>query len=87
MDDGIKLFFVLSAIAASGVLGYIGVVLVNAVSKRANARVAMGDEELQYLRAQVEELDQLRERLAELENRMDFAERVLPRPEGRSVDD
>lgn len=87
MNDGIQLFFVLSAIAAAGALGYMGVVLVNAVAKRVNARVAVGDEELQYLRDRVEEVDHLRERLAELENRMDFAERVLPRPEGRSVDD
>ena len=87
MDDGIKLFFVLSAIAASGALGYLGLVLVHSFAKRVSARAIPGDEELQYLRDQVEEVDHLRERLAELENRMDFAERVLPRPEGRPVND
>lgn len=87
MDEAIKVFFVMSALAASGAVGYLAIVLVHNFSKRLGERTGPGDDELQYLRDQAEEVDHLRERLAELENRMDFAERVLPRPEGRSVDD
>ena len=37
-------------------------------------------EELQVLRERVGEVDQLRERMLELEERVDFAERLLARP-------
>ena len=87
MDEAIKVFFVMSALAASGAVGYLAIVLVHNFSKRIGGRTNPGDDELQYLRDQADEVDHLRERLPELENRMDFAERVLPRPEGRLVDD
>lgn len=82
MDDALKVFFVMTALASSGAVAYLGFVLVGAVSRRLNPSPGPDDAELEYLREQAELVDQLRDRVAELENRMDFAERVLPPPEG-----
>ena len=87
MDDALKVFFLMTGLVSSGAVAYLGVVLIGALARRLNPPPRPDDSELGYLREQVEGLDLMRERLAELENRMDFAERVLPRPEGRSVND
>ena len=50
MDEAIKVFFVMSALAASGAVGYLAIVLVHNFSKRIGERTGPGDEELQYLR-------------------------------------
>jgi hypothetical protein len=41
----------------------------------------IGEEHLQALHARMDELDELQRRLSEVEERLDFAERVLARPE------
>ena len=73
---------VLVAILVAGLAGYAGVALIGAAAARLRG-VAPGtsvpDAEIEALHAQVSELTQDRERIAELEERLEFAERLLAR--------
>ena len=82
MDDAIKVFFVLAGIGLAGTVTYASVALVQAfVARLRGPAPDVGSEELEYLRDRAEQVDILAERVAELETRLDFAERLLPRPE------
>ena len=80
--DVLKLFQVMVSLVVVGLGGYAGVILVNAMTRRLNkGEPPVAPEELEYLRDKAEQVDQLSERVSELETRLDFAERVLTRPE------
>jgi len=83
-SDILKFFGVMASLTVAGVFGYAGVVLVNALHQRLTRRrsPAIEPEELEALRAQVVEIDTVHARLEELEQRVDFAERLLIRGEG-----
>ena len=83
MDDILKFFGVMASLATVGVFGYAGFVLVNAFQQRLTRghQPAIDPAELEALRAQAAEIDGLHARLEELEQRVDFAERLLARGE------
>lgn len=79
MDDVVKLFGILVAIASAGAVAYLLISLAAVLAKRLEGRPgsAVPEAEVAELRARLEEQDQLRLRLLELEERVDFAERLL----------
>ena len=80
-DDVIRLFGVMMVFLSTGLIGYAGVTLLGAVKRRLNRADSPGlnPDELEALRLQAEEGEQLRLRVGELEERLDFAERLLAR--------
>jgi len=54
-----------------------------AIARRIEGSGRVSEDELAFLRDQALHVDDLRDRLAELEERVDFAERVLPREESK----
>ncbi len=94
MQDMIELAGVLGTIGFTGIFIYFGVRMANVFADRAARRGGPGAEvltEIDDLRIRVGELEADRSRLLEVEERLDFAERLLtagaqpvPRPgEGR----
>jgi hypothetical protein len=83
MDDGLKVFIILASIGLAGTVTYASIALVSAFADRIKGRRTpdVGSEELEYLRDRAEQVDMLADRVAELETRLDFAERLLPRPD------
>jgi len=79
MEDVVKLFGILVAIASAGAVGYLLISLAAAITKRLEGRPGSAalEAEVAELRAKLEEQDQLRVRLLELEERVDFVERLL----------
>jgi hypothetical protein len=81
MDDAIKIFGIFLAMGSAGSLVYAAVAFTSAFVKRfERGQGGMSEElesELADLRARLEDSDQLRLRVAELEERLDFAERLL----------
>jgi len=63
----------------TGTLGYAAFILVTAMGRKLGHRQTneLSDQEIELLRSQAVELDEMRVRLAEVEERLDFAERVL----------
>lgn len=59
-----------------------------AIARRIEGSGGVSGDELAFLRDQAAEVDELRDRLGELEERVDFAERMLPRaePSGHRVE-
>jgi len=55
-----------------------------AIARRIEGSGGVSEDELSFLREQALQVDDLRDRLAELEERVDFAERLLPRAEPAS---
>lgn len=76
------LFRVMLSLGLSGAATYAAVALVSILITRLKGGSPPGvsAEELTYLRDRAEEVDQLAERVAELETRLDFAERLLTGP-------
>ena len=82
MDDAIKVFIVLAGIGLAGTMTYACLALVHAfVGRIKRAAPEVSSDDLEYLRDRAEQVEMLAERVAELETRLDFAERLLPRPE------
>jgi hypothetical protein len=81
MDDILKFFGVMMSIMIAAGGGYAVIVLVSAWAKRLERRGGTTDPaldaEVGRLRDRVHELEGAEERLAELEERLDFAERML----------
>lgn len=81
MDDVVKLFGVFAAMGLAGTAIYASVMLVSVWAKRMEGRSGESTEavraELDELRARIEEGEQARTRITELEERLDFAERLL----------
>lgn len=81
MGEALKVFIILAGIGLAGTVTYASLALVNALIARLKGGPDVSSEELEYLRDRAEEVDSLNERVAELETRLDFAERLLTRPE------
>lgn len=80
MRDIIELAGVLGTVGFTGVLVYFGIRMATVFSDRAARRDGPGQEvlaEIDDLRARVTELEADRVRLVEVEERVDFAERLL----------
>jgi hypothetical protein len=78
-SDILKWFGFLASIVLAGGLGYSLFVLIGGMAKRLEGRTfspVMADE-VAILQDQVAEVDVLRERIGALEERLDFAERLL----------
>ena len=82
-EDVATFFFVMMTLVVSGVAGYAGFTVVHMLRRRALSRgpAELEPAELDAMRSQLAEVDGLRERVAELEERLDFAERLLTRRE------
>ncbi|HWA14890.1 MAG TPA: hypothetical protein VG817_00555 [Gemmatimonadales bacterium] len=81
MDPG-QVAFTIIAMTGAGVICYGGIRAINAVANHYSGNSARAlpesvEAELQDIRARLEESEQARERIAELEERLDFAERLL----------
>jgi len=81
MDGVLKFFGVMMAIASAGAVGYLLIAVANVLARRLEGGRAAGIEQLESemaeLRARLDEADAERTRIAELEERLDFAERML----------
>jgi hypothetical protein len=81
--EAIKLFWILTAVGSAGGIIFGIFMTVNAVVRRITGPGQKDSEDLEYLRERVEQVEYLEQRVAELENRVEFAERLLaaPRPD------
>lgn len=81
MDDVLKLFGVMVAIMSAGGVGYFIIAVANTVVRRLNARTPVETQQLEAemadIRARLDDADAARGRIAELEERLDFTERML----------
>lgn len=80
MEDVAKFLGMMMALVTCGVLGYAGVTAVGVMRRRAlrgHESEGLNPDEVEMLRANLAETDHLRARVAELEERLDFAERLL----------
>ncbi len=81
MDQVFKLFGIFAAMGLAGATVYAAVMLVNVLAKRFDRADSSDLEALRQdvtdLHGRLEEQDQLRGRVLELEERLDFAERLL----------
>lgn len=80
-SDVLKLFGVMLAITTAGSIGYVVIALANVMVKRLEGRKPAVSEQLEAemadLRARMDDAEAARSRIAELEERLDFAERML----------
>jgi hypothetical protein len=82
MEDGIRVFFVLVSVGLAGAFVYASIATVNVIVHRIKgAKPDVSPDELEYLRDRAEQVDLLVDRVSELETRLDFAERLLTRPD------
>lgn len=80
MSSDVWTFFgVMMSLVSTGLVAYAGISLIGGLRHRVNRSSAPGlnPDEVEALRAQLEENEHLRQRLGELEERVDFAERLL----------
>ncbi len=79
MNDALQLLGVLLAVVCAGTIGYAAFMLVTSLGRRLkrNDNPALPAEELEAIRERLAEADQLEARVTELEERMDFTERML----------
>lgn len=79
-SDVVTLLQVLLSLVAAGSVAYASFTLINSWSRRLNAKLGpsgLEPDEVEALRAQGAEIDELKGRLLEVEERLDFAERML----------
>jgi hypothetical protein len=81
MDGVLKFFGVMTAIASAGAVGYLLIAVANVLARRLeggrSTELAQLESEMADLRARLDDADAARHRIAELEERLDFAERML----------
>jgi hypothetical protein len=81
MDSDIVNFFgVMMSLLTVGLLGYGGVVVIHGFQSRLKRRdqvSSLDPDEVEALRVQLDEVERLKTRMVELEERVDFAERLL----------
>jgi hypothetical protein len=80
VEEILMFFGVMMSLVITAATGYGLFALIGTVSKRASGRrelPAIAPEELDDIRARLAEVDQMHGRIAELEDRLDFAERLL----------
>jgi hypothetical protein len=78
--DAVTFLGVMMGLALTGAFSYAAFTVINAMARRINARSALPGlepDEVEALRAQTVEVDDLRARLLEVEERLDFTERLL----------
>jgi len=78
-EDVMKAVFLIFSLTVTGVLAYGGITLIALLRKRLHAPSAatLAAEELDAIHARLAAADALEQRVAELEERVDFTERVL----------
>ena len=82
MSEIAQFFGVMMTLLITGLTGYAGVTFIHRMQGRSKASGAELDPaELDDFRAQLAEIDHLRERVSELEGRLDFTERLLAQRE------
>ena len=79
MNDAVRLVFVLMAVFSAGILGYIAIAVVTKLLNRAEGKTtpALPPGELEAIHERLAESESLEARVTELEERLDFAERLL----------
>lgn len=79
MNDAVQLFLVLAAVISAGTLGYLAIAIVSRLVKHAEGKTApaLPPGELDAIHERLAEAESLEARVAELEERLDFAERLL----------
>ncbi len=80
--DIVKFFGVMMTLMTVGLLGYGGVLVIQGLQSRlgrSHQASSLNPDEVEALRAELGEVEQLRARMVELEERVDFAERLLAR--------
>jgi hypothetical protein len=77
--DIINFLGVMMSLGIVGVALYASIIAVNGVARRLKGRTEadINPEELEYLRDRADQVDLLAQRVAELETRLDFNERML----------
>lgn len=81
-SDIVNFFGVMMSLLTVGLLGYGGVVVIGGLRsrfKRSEPPPLLDPDEIEAIRQQLDEMDHLKARIAELEERVDFAERLLSR--------
>lgn len=78
-SDVLKFFGIMMSLGLVGAGTYAAIAVVNALTNRLKGKAGpdVSPGELEYLRDRVEQVEGLSERVAELETRLDFAERLL----------
>ena len=80
MEDVVKLFGILIAVTGAGTVAYLAVAFAGALVKRLERPVNPGTEleaRVEELQARLDRLEGAEHRMAELEERVDFTERLL----------
>ena len=88
MDGPLKFFMVMMALMTTGLVGYAGITAIDAFRRRLSRNTpppGLDPDEVELVRAQLAETEQLRARVAELEERLDFTERMLGQSADRSI--
>jgi hypothetical protein len=81
MDEAFTLFGVLIAVGGAGTITYAAIAITTAMTERLRGkRAAIGSDDLDEIRARLEATEALEARVMELEERVDFAERLLAQP-------
>jgi len=81
VDEALSLFSVLLAIGGAGTIIYAAIALTTAFTERLRGkRAPIGTDDLDEIRARLEVTEALESRVMELEERVDFAERLLAQP-------
>ena len=83
MSDVAMFFGVMMTLVTTGLVGYAGVVAIRRMQRGANRHSLspLSPDEFELLRMQVDGVEGLRARVAELEERVDFSERLLAQAE------
>jgi hypothetical protein len=82
--DIIKFFGVMLTLVITGVAAYAGFSVVNLLTRRLERRGGMDPVDVEYMKDRMAQIEVLEERVAELETRLDFAERLLTAPKDQS---
>ncbi|MEO8201184.1 MAG: hypothetical protein ABI679_11730 [Gemmatimonadota bacterium] len=78
--DVLNMFGVLLAIGGAGVMTYGGAVMIRAFARRMDRRIGPDEADLDDIRDRLGGLEAMQARIGELEERVDFSERLLARP-------
>ncbi|MEZ4456615.1 MAG: hypothetical protein R2882_08720 [Gemmatimonadales bacterium] len=76
MEDVFQFAGVMMTLLMTGLIGYGGLVFINRM-KHNRPLTGLNPDEVDWVRTQIGERDDLRHRVVELEERLDFAERML----------
>jgi hypothetical protein len=81
VEEGLKVFSILLAVGGAGTIIYAAIAVTTALTERLRGkRAPIGTDDLDEIRARLEVTEALESRVMELEERVDFAERLLAQP-------